>query len=72
MAIETPNPSVEGESISMFQLEGVQIFTYPQITHRVIKDQQITTFEPLDMFHYPGIKFNQKTRFGQKVGNFIL
>jgi hypothetical protein len=24
------------------------------------------------MFHYPGIKFNQKTRFGQKVGNFIL
>jgi hypothetical protein len=32
MAIETSNPSMEGNFISMFQMEGVQIFTPLQTT----------------------------------------
>jgi hypothetical protein len=52
MAIEMLNLYMEKKSISMFQVEGVQIFTPLQTTQRVIKDQQIITFKPFDMFHY--------------------
>jgi hypothetical protein len=50
VAIKTLNPLVEGEYVSMFQMEGVRNFTPLQIV-QIVTNPQITTFEPFDNFH---------------------
>jgi hypothetical protein len=49
VAMETPNPSMEGESISMFQMKGVRTFTPLQIALKVVIDPQITTLKPFNI-----------------------
>ncbi len=51
VAMEMPNPSMEGKSISTFQVEGAHTFTPLQIAKRVLTDPQITTFKLFDRFH---------------------
>jgi hypothetical protein len=57
VAMETPNPSMEGEFASMLQMERAQNFTPPptplQTAQRVLINPQITMFEPFDKFHCP-------------------
>jgi hypothetical protein len=48
------NLSVEREFALTFQMEGVQIFTPFQITHKVLIDPQITTLQSFD----PWFEFN--------------
>jgi hypothetical protein len=51
VAMETPNPSMEGKFTSTSQVKGVQIFTPLQIVLKVLTNSQITTFKPFDKFH---------------------
>jgi hypothetical protein len=51
VAMEMPNPSMEGKFVLMSQVKGAQNFTPLQIAQRVSIDPQITTFEPFNKFN---------------------
>jgi len=55
-----------------FKWKGFKISPPLQTTEKVLKDPQITTFEPFVGFITWGIEFDQKIKFGQEMGNFLL
>jgi hypothetical protein len=66
------NLSVEREFALTFQMEGVQIFTPFQITHKVLIDPQITTLQSFDKFPCPRIWIQLENKIWTRNGQFYF